>query len=120
MSRSMFTSRRITSALLLSLVIAGCASDPTAPSADLLQRIESARTRGDHQALSTHYEQQAAAARATAAEHRKMAKSYEFEPRAAARMVAHCNAIVREQEGVAAEFEGMAEGHWELAKRAQP
>ena len=41
-------------------------------------------------------------------------------PRAVGRMPAHCEAIAREQEGNAAELEGMAEGHWQLAKQAQP
>ena len=117
------SSRRIASALLLSLVLAGCASGPGFPSPELLQRIESARTRGDHEALATHYSQQAAAARAIADDHRKMAKSYQgrvVDPRGGGSMPAHCNAIVRSQESIAAEFEGMAEGHYELAKRAQP
>ena len=37
------SSRRIVSLLLLSLVLAGCASSPSAPSPELMQRIESAR-----------------------------------------------------------------------------
>lgn len=117
------STRHIASALLLSLGSVGCAAGPDISPPELLQRIESARTRGDHEALSTHYNQQAAAARATAAEHRKMAKIYQgrvVDPRGGGSMLAHCNAIVRSQEGIAAEFEGMAEGHYELAKRAQP
>jgi len=117
------SSRCIASALLLSLALAGCASSPSIPSPELLQRIESARTRGDHEALATHYMQQASAARDVAAEHRKMVKSYQanrWDPRVAGLMPDHCNAIVRSQEGIAAEYEGMAEGHYELAKRAQP
>ena len=71
------SSRRIASAFLLSLVLAGCASGPSAPSPELLQRIESARTRGDHEALAAHYDQQAVAARAIARDHRRMAKAYQ-------------------------------------------
>ena len=117
------SSRRIASALLLSLVLAGCASGPSAPSPELLQRIESARTRGDHEALAAHYNQEATKARAIAENHRKMAKSYQgrvVDPRGGGSMPAHCNAIVRSQESIASEYEGMAEGHYELAKRAQP
>ena len=109
--------------LLLSLVLAGCASGPTAPSPELLQRIEAARTRGDHEALATHYTGEAAAARAMADNHRKMAKSYQGNlsgGRGGASMPAHCNAIVRSQEGIAAEYEGMAAAHRQLAKQAQP
>ena len=94
-----------------------------APSPEPLQRIDAARTRRDHQALATYFERQATAARAIAAEHRKMARSYPAMlagGRGDAGMAAPCIAIVREQEGIAAEYEGMAEGHHELAKRAQP
>ena len=117
------SSRRIASALLLSLVLAGCASGPSPPSPELMQRIESAGTRGDHEALATYFNQEAAKARALAESHRKMAKSYQgrvVDPRSGASLPAHCNAIVRIQEGIASEYEGMAEGHYELAKRAQP
>ena len=123
MSITMKSSRRIASVLLLSLVLVGCASGPNAPSPDLLQRIESARMRGDHEALAVHYDREAAAARAMAANHSKIAKSYQGNlagGRGGASMAAHCNAIVRSQEAMAAEYEGMASGHRELAKRAQP
>ena len=123
MSIKMKSSRRIVSALLLSLVLAGCASGPNAPSPDLLQRIEAARTRGDHEALATHFDREATAARAMAANHGKMAKSYQGNlagGRGGASMQAHCNAIVRSQEGIAAEYEGMAAAHRQFAAQAQP
>jgi len=123
MNVNLKSSRRIASLLLLSAALAGCASGPNAPSADLLQRIESARTRGDHLALATHYSQQADAARAIASEHRKMAQSYQgmyAGGRGAASMPAHCNAIVRGQEAMAAEYDGMAAGHRQMAEQAKP
>lgn len=115
--------RRIAALLLLSAVLAGCASGPNEPSPDLLQKIESARTRSDHEALATYYTKQAAAARALAAEHRKMAQSYQgmfAGGRGGASLPAHCNAIVRSQEGIAAEYEGMAAGHRQIAEQAKP
>ena len=123
MNINLKSSRRIASALLLSIVLAGCASGPNAPSPELLQRIEAARTRGDHEALATSYDREAVAARTIAAEHRKMARSYQGNlagGRGGASMPAHCNAIVRNQEAIAAEYEGMAEGHRQMAKQAQP
>ena len=117
------SSRRIASVLLLGLVLAGCASDPSAPSPELLQRIESARTRGEHEALATYFTQEAAKARALAENHRKMAKSHQGNlqgGRGGASMAAHCNAIVSNQDGIAAAYEGMAEDHRQLAKQAQP
>lgn len=115
--------RRTASLLLLSAVLAGCASAPNGPSPDLLQKIESARTRSDHEALATYYTKQAAAARALAAEHRKMAQSYQgmfAGGRGGASLPAHCNAIVRSQESIAAEYEGMATGHRQMAEQAKP
>lgn len=123
MSTTLESSRRIASALLLSVVLAGCASGPSAPSPELLQRIEAARTRSDHEGLATYYNQEAAAARAKAAEHRKLAKSYQgmaVSGKGGGSMPAHCNAIVRQFEGIAAEYDGMAEGHQQMAKQAQP
>lgn len=123
MSICLKSSRRIVSTLLLSFVLVGFASGQTALAPDLSQRIESARTRGDHEALAKHFNQQAAAARILAAEHRKLAKSYQastLDPRTSGRLPTHCESIARNQEGIAAEFEGMAEGHKQLAKQAQP
>lgn len=123
MSTNLNSSRRVVSALLLSAVLAGCASGPTVTSTDLLQRVEAARTRSDHQSLATYYDQQAAAARAMAAEHRKMSVSYQgmlAGGRGGASMPAHCNAIVRSQESIAAEYEAMAAGHRQMAEQAKP
>jgi hypothetical protein len=115
--------RRIASAILLSVVLAGCASAPNASPPDLLQQIESARTRGDHEALASYYDREASTARATAAEHRKMAASYQSmssSGRGGASMPAHCNAIVRSQEEIAAEYEGMAAAHRQMGQQAKP
>src|SRR5512139_3017170 len=117
MNVNLKSSRRTATLLLLSVVLASCASGPNAPPADLLQRIAAARTPGDHQALATYYDQQAAAARASAAEHRKMGGAYAASlpgysgGRGAPSMSAHCNAIVSSQEKIAAEYEGKAAGH---------
>lgn len=106
--------------------VASGRANPVGPAhaldAELLQRIDAARARSDHKALAAYYNQEAIAARTIASEHRNMVRCYKAPVsggRAGASMVAHCNAIVREQEGIAAGYEGMAEGHHELAKRAQ-
>ena len=123
MNINLKSSRRIASVLLLSVVLAGCASGPNPASPDLLQRIESARTRGDHEALATHYDEQVAKARASAENHRKMGRSYQGNlslGRSEANIAAHCDALARNQEGIAAAYEGMASGHRQMAKQAQP
>ena len=88
--------RRIAATLVLGVVVAGCASGPSPPPADLLQRIESARTQADQESIAIYYDQEAAAARASAAAHRKVAASYQRigGVRTARSMVAHCNALV--------------------------
>ncbi len=121
MSISSKSSRRIATVVLLGLVLAGCASGPNAPSPDLTQRIELARTRGDHEALAKYYDGEVAKARAIAEDHRKMARSYQGNlagGRGGASMPAHCNAIVRSHESIAAEYEGMAAAHRQLAAQA--
>ncbi len=115
-------SRRIASVLLLSVALVGCASGLDAPSPELQQRIEAARTRSDYEALATYYDQQAAATRAVAVEHRKMAKSYPAMisgGRGGASMPAHCDSIARMNEGLAGEYEGMAVAYRDLARQAQ-
>ena len=116
-------SRRMASALLLSVILAGCASGTISPPADLPQRIESARTQADHEALAAYYDREASAARASAASHRKMATSYQgmyAGGRGGASMSAHCNAIVRSQEAIATEYEGMAAAHRQMGQQAKP
>jgi hypothetical protein len=70
-------------------------------------------------ALALTYDQEAAAARATAAEHRKMARGYRI-GRSGGSMEAHCNNIVRNYEAVAAEFEGLAADHRQMAAQTKP
>jgi hypothetical protein len=124
MTGSSFTSlQRIVSLVLLGIALAGCAADPKAPSPELQQRIEAARTRGDHEALATHFEREAAAARALAANHRKMGTSYQgmiAGGRGAASMPVHCNAIVVKHEGIAADYDAMAAAHRQMAGQAPP
>ena len=123
MNVNLKSSRRIASLLLLSVVLASCASGPFAPAQDPVQRVEAARTASDHQTLATYYDQQAAAARAAAAEHRKMGSSYSgmyAGGRGGASMSAHCNAIVRSQESMAADYEAMAAAQRQLAGQATP
>ena len=129
MSTNLKPSRRIATLLLWGgialsgLALSGCAGVSTAPSPELLQQIETAHTRADHEALATYYDRQAVAARAIGAEHRKMAKSYQgrfASGRGGASMPAHCNAIVSSYEGIAAEYDGMAAIHRQMAEQAKP
>jgi hypothetical protein len=116
-------SRRIASALLLSVALARGASAQTVTAPELAQKMKAARTPSDCEALAAYYGQQAAADRAFAKEHRKMAKSYQGMVgggRGGASMPAHCNAIVGKSESLAKEYDGMAAAYWQLADQAQP
>ena len=105
------------SALLLSLVLAGCASGPPAHTAELHQQIESASTASEHAALATYYDREAATARATAAEHRSRALRYPSTPppRGSGSMRNHCNVIARNFDAIAAEYVGLAADHRAMA-----
>jgi len=120
MKTNLNSSRRVAAALLVvGIALSGCAGVSTAPSQELQQKIEAANTRSDHEALAIYYTQEAGSARAKAAEHRKMAKSY-IGGRGGASMQAHCNSIVKSYEGIATEYDGMAAGHRQMAEQAKP
>ncbi len=116
--------RRIASVLLLSgIALGGCAGLATSPSSTLQQQIEGARTRADHEALAKHYLGEAAAARAKAAEHRRLAIGYQRVPpggRGGANMSAHCNAIASGFDGIAMQYDGMAATHQQMAADVKP
>ena len=99
--------------MLLGAVLAGCALAPSAPLTDLPQRIETAHSRSDHEALITYYRAQAVAARAQVIEHRRLAKTYPEAPaeRYGPGMTAHRISIASMYESIASEYEGMAQYH---------
>ena len=88
---------------------------------EFLQKVESAKTAADHEALATHYDQLAAAARKEAADHREMAKTYKSGPSGGkgtvVAMPQHCTAIAKNLEATAKEYDAMARAHRELAKK---
>lgn len=113
--------RLVASALVIGVVLAGCASGPNNPPPEIVQRIEAARTRGDHEGLVAYYDREAAAARTKAVEHRKMAKSYQgmtMGGKGGSNMPAHCNSIVNLYESMAIEYDGLAADHRQMAKTA--
>lgn len=110
--------RRLAALVLIGAVLAGCASAPEELPPELLQKIESAGTRSDHERLAVYYENRGAAARDVAARHRRLAATYQAtlaNSPIGADAVAHCLAIARRQESIASEYEGLAEGHQAVA-----
>lgn len=118
MNANLMLVRRAALGFALVLVLAGCASGPPSTPADIVQRIETAKTPADHEALAVYYTQEANKARENAALHRTMAKSYQIQAasgRGGASMPAHCNAIAQSDDGIAKQFDDMAAAHRQMA-----
>ena len=112
-------------ALGLSLILAACSTArPQQASAELLQKIENARTPADHKELVAYYEAAASEAKANADRHRKMARSYSvWEPSGrggGASMNRHCNSIADKYDATAREYSTMATLHRQLSQQAAP
>ena len=101
--------------VLVSALLAGCATPTPEPSAQRLQRMQTARTLGDdHAALTGYFERESVAALEQADRHVKMAS--EQHPRRAKRMRAHCERLVGELQALASEYDGLAAQHRRLAQ----
>lgn len=118
-------------ALMLGLALTGCASDPGTPSAQLVQKIETARTPTDHEALAQYYEGEAESSRERATDHRKLAKTYQAVSGRAqhgtsaglggtASAPAYHNSLASQDENNATAYDGLAAEHRNMAKAAKP
>lgn len=89
---------------------------------DLVQKIQTAKTAADHEALAARYEQQAAKARAEADLHKQMEGAYGAGASTGkglwVPMPQHCATLVKSNENSAKEYEAMAAAHREMAKSA--
>jgi hypothetical protein len=86
--------------------------------------ISGAKTAADHDALASRYDQQAAAARAKAAEHRSMGQTYKSFSGGkgglgASAMPQHCESLAKSFEEQARMYATMAATERELAKAAK-
>jgi len=85
--------------------------------------ITAAKTSADHEKLAAHYEQEAKAARAKAAEHKAMADAYR---KAGGPLIEklhfdqHCDALVKSYTATADEFEALAKAEHDAAKQMTP
>ena len=84
-------------------------------------QIAAAKTPADHEAIAAWYDEQAKAAEAKAAEHRKMGQEYQKAggPAGKAQLPAHCNGLVKIYTSAAKEYAAMAKAHREMAKHAK-
>jgi hypothetical protein len=86
---------------------------------DMTQAVQSAKTRADHDALATHYEDAAKEMRAKAEEHKKLLAQYQSNTarygKQAKDLISHCQGLMRVYEQAAAENSAMAKSHREMA-----
>lgn len=89
---------------------------------ELMQKIQSARTRADHEEIASIYEKQASADLAAAEEHRRMASQYKMsDPSRVDRsafktMAIHCYNLIELYTGAAKEHSALAALHREAAR----
>jgi hypothetical protein len=97
-------------ALGIALSAAPLAATATADDQDMEQLlVEWATTPAQHQALAKHFKEKAEAAKAEAAHHRAMAKSYSSTKAANVKpQMDHCNKLAALADQEAAEYEKMA------------
>ena len=109
-------------AVMLGLLGAGCATPAPDKGHALHQRIDSAKTRSDHEGLAKHYEQEAKTAKDQAQQHRKMQDLYRTwsAPKSSgAGMAQHCANLVTQYEKAAEEYSGLANLHRQFAAQAK-
>jgi hypothetical protein len=100
------------------LLISACAPVGKMPH-DMDTMIQSATTKADHEALATHYEQEAKALQAKAADHRRMAQAYtQGYARTKTSLAQHCGQLASTYEQAARENLELAKQHRQLAEEA--
>jgi hypothetical protein len=89
---------------------------------DLEKAIAGAKTRADHEAIASYYEKEGAAAKAKAAEHRRLAETYRtlsVSPRSQVpSMENHCRQLAQTYESAAADNAALAQAHRQMAQGA--
>ena len=85
-----------------------------------VQKIESANTKSDYEALAAFYDQEAKTAQAKAEEHKEMAKAYAKigHLKEKHNLVQHCDRLVEKYKGAAQDNLALAKLNRELAARA--
>ena len=85
--------------------------------ANVAQRIESAKTAADHQALAAYFSSQAAAAAEKVKEHEGMLTALK-QTRMASVMAPHCNALIKSSKEAQKDYQKLAQEEENLAKQA--
>ncbi|MGX0939621.1 hypothetical protein ACUXQ2_005717 [Cupriavidus metallidurans] len=105
------------------LTLASCAAEKPTKPAGIEQKIEAARTPGDHEEIASLYEQQAGADKAAAERHQRLAGIYQrsWTPKAGgqAYLVRHCNDLARAYQQAAEDNLALAQWHRQMAAEAK-
>ena len=106
--------------LALSLSLSGYALSAGREASSPVQKIETAKTKSDYEALAAFYEQEAKTAQAKAEEHKEMAKAYAMigHLKEKHNLVQHCDRLVEKYKDVAQDNLALAKLNRELAAKA--
>jgi hypothetical protein len=116
---------KFAAAVMLAAVTLLFSQARAAEDVDIFQKLQSAKTAADHEAIAKYYEDQAAAAKKKAAEHQRMGESYRGMGTATGKtsgvsaMPEHCASLTKSFNQEAAQYEAMAKVHRDLAKAAK-
>jgi hypothetical protein len=97
----------------------------TVADADIVAKIQTAKTPGDHEAIADYYDSQAADAKSKADLHRKMASSYTAGGTSIGKgsgsvpLPAHCANLAKDFDEEAANYTALAQAHRAMAKAAK-
>ena len=90
---------------------------------DMTQAVRNAKSRADHEALATHYEEAAKQMQAKVDEHKKLLAQYEaargLDSRQFHDLIIHCQWLIRTYGQAAVENLSMAKSHREIAAEAK-
>ncbi len=109
--------------LATTLILGGCIAQEPKKTSGIEQRIESANSSSDHQAIAAEYEKQAATDKATSRMHRDLANKYKYltghKSFAPGSLSQHCSNLAKLYEQAAAENLELAKLHREAADAAK-
>jgi hypothetical protein len=86
---------------------------------NIAEKISSAKTPADHEAIAGYYSAQANAEKAKVDTHAKMIAAYQGLGKSGTGMVTHCTNIANKEKATAADYEAMAAAHRDMAKSAK-
>ena len=115
---------KLSLALLLALGVALPTAQALAAE-DITQKVQTAKTAADHEAIASYYDAQAADALQKAAMHQKMGESYKGAATSSGKgsgvsaMPQHCEALTKTYNAEAEHYKAMAQTERELAKSAK-